>query len=112
MVIAAGLATITAAIFDHARIGALVLMGGEGARAVLAQLGADSVLVADAIREGIPIGVIEGGLAHGLTVVTKAGGFGDLQSVVDIMPELFNDPDLLADTLLGHTTTQIPGEHS
>ena len=88
MAIAAGLATITAAIFDHGSVGALVLMGGEGARAVLDCLGADSVLVTDAIREGIPIGVIEGGQAHGLTVVTKAGGFGAVRSVADILPEL------------------------
>ncbi|SDK43675.1 Uncharacterized conserved protein YgbK, DUF1537 family [Cryobacterium psychrotolerans] len=100
MAIAAGLATITAAVFDHGSVGALVLMGGEGARAVLDRLGADSVLVTDAIREGIPIGVVEGGRAHGLTVVTKAGGFGDVRSVADILPELVH-PDSSAARVRG-----------
>lgn len=105
MVIAAGLATITAALFDHGTVGALVLMGGEGARAVLDRLGADSVLVTDAIREGIPIGVVEGGQAHGLTVVTKAGGFGDVRSVADILPELLH-PDPSADSVRGQLLNQ------
>ncbi|MFP7761367.1 four-carbon acid sugar kinase family protein [Marisediminicola sp. LYQ85] len=86
--VAAGLATITDAVIAHTAANALVLMGGEGARAVLARLDADAVRVTDAIREGIPIGVVEGGRSHGLTVVTKAGGFGTETSLTEIVPEL------------------------
>lgn len=91
MAIASGLATITEAVFDHQKVGALVLVGGEGARAILDRFDADAILVNDAIREGIPIGVIEGGRANGLTVVTKAGGFGTVSSLADIVPELLNN---------------------
>lgn len=89
--IAAGLATIADAIMTHIGTGSLVLMGGEGARAVLDRFGAISILVRDSIREGIPIGTIEGGRLHGLPVVTKAGGFGMISSLTDIVPELLND---------------------
>ena len=63
-------------------------MGGEGARAVLGRFGAEAIRVTGAIREGIPAGVIEGGLLDGLAVVTKAGGFGDRGTLADLIPEL------------------------
>ena len=88
VVIAEGLAIITAAVFAHRAVGAVVLVGGEGARAVLDRFAAGAIMVTDAIREGIPVGLIEGGLADGLTVVTKAGGFGAPSSISDILPEL------------------------
>ncbi|TQL40411.1 uncharacterized protein YgbK (DUF1537 family) [Homoserinimonas aerilata] len=88
--IADSLATITGLVFAHDAVGALMLLGGEGARAVLDRLGADSLLVHDAIREGIPLGTLEGGVADGVTVVTKAGGFGTPTSVADIVLELLN----------------------
>lgn len=86
--IVAGLATVASAVFDRGGIGLLALLGGEGARAVLGRFGAESVRVVDAIREGIPIGVIEGGRAKGLTVVTKAGGFGGREALADVVREL------------------------
>ncbi|MBC7723509.1 MAG: hypothetical protein H7146_02005, partial [Burkholderiaceae bacterium] len=61
---------------------------GEGARAVLARFGAESVAVTAAIGEGTPIGTIDGGRLHGLTVVTKAGGFGSTSALSDLLPEL------------------------
>jgi uncharacterized protein YgbK (DUF1537 family) len=98
VVIADGLAIITAAVFAHRSVNALVLMGGEGARAVLNRFEAGAIVVTDAIREGIPVGLIEGGLADGLTVITKAGGFGVTSSISDILPEL------LADNVLSPST--------
>jgi uncharacterized protein YgbK (DUF1537 family) len=86
--IAESLATITETVFGHDSVGALMLLGGEGARAVLDHLGAESLLVLEAIREGIPLGTLEGGKADGVTVVTKAGGFGTPTSVTDIVTQL------------------------
>ena len=86
--VAAGLAELTASVVEQAAISALVLMGGEGARAVLDRFGAEAIRVTGAIREGIPAGVIEGGLLDGLAVVTKAGGFGDRGTLADLIPEL------------------------
>lgn len=86
--VAASLAEATAAIFDHEQVDGLVLVGGEGARAALSALGARSILVADAFREGMPIGVIEAGRAAGLTVVTKAGGFGTIDQLTEVLRDL------------------------
>ena len=105
VIIADGLATITAALFAHRSVGALVLMGGEGARAVLNRFEAGAIVVTDAIREGIPVGLIDGGLADGLTVVTKAGGFGATSSIADILPQL------LADHVLSPTANPNTGVH-
>lgn len=86
--IATSLALITDAVFHAARIDALVLVGGEGARAVLTRLGARSIRVLDSIREGIPLGSITGGTANGLTVLTKAGGFGTPTVLAELASEL------------------------
>lgn len=86
--VAAGLADLMASVLEQAAISALVLMGGEGARAVLGRFGAEAIRVTGAIRKGIPAGVIEGGLLDGLAVVTKAGGFGDRGTLADLIPEL------------------------
>lgn len=86
--IAQALATITEVLFDHARIDGLMLLGGEGARAVLGHLGVEALLVNSAIREGIPLGVLEGGKAHGVLVATKAGGFGAPTAIAEIVSEL------------------------
>lgn len=88
--IAESLATIAAAVFDATSVDAAVLVGGEGARSVLTRLGAESLLIRYAIREGTPISLIEGGRAHGITVVTKAGGFGEPNSILHIVSELLD----------------------
>ena len=88
--VATGLALLAEGVIARHPASALVLMGGEGARAVLSRQGADAILVRDAIREGIPVGVIEGGRLHGLPVVTKAGGFGSPSALTDIVPELLD----------------------
>ncbi|WP_028279220.1 four-carbon acid sugar kinase family protein [Arthrobacter sp. H5] len=90
----AGLAT---AIMDRSTISHLVLVGGDGARAVLRACDATSILVHGALREGVPQGVIRGGRANGVSVVTKAGGFGHPESLVEIISAV-------------QTQTQLPTE--
>lgn len=86
--VANALAAITDAVVSRLGAGSLVLMGGEGARAVLDRFSAESLIVTHAIGEGIPLGVIDGGRLHGLTVVTKAGGFGKTSALTDLLPAL------------------------
>jgi D-threonate/D-erythronate kinase len=61
------------------RIGGLVLTGGETARAVLSRLGVRALRVLGEIEIGVPILIAEG---SGLLVVTKAGDFGDRETLV------------------------------
>jgi uncharacterized protein YgbK (DUF1537 family) len=60
----------------------LGLVGGDGARAVLGHLGASAIHIHDAILEGIPSGTVVGGLADGMAIFTKAGGFGAEDALV------------------------------
>jgi len=61
---------------------ALILTGGDTAAFVLRALGANSILLAGELAPGIPWGIVEGGLAHGCTVVTKSGGFGERDALL------------------------------
>ena len=67
---------------------ALVLVGGDGAAAALDRIGATAVTVHSALAPGVPLGAIVGGVADGVRVVTKSGGFGDTDSLLQIIDRL------------------------
>lgn len=85
---ASALAELVAAVAARTRPDALILVGGDGSRAVLARLGARSVRVTGSVAEGVPVGRLEGGSADGTVVVTKAGGFGTRRTIVDVLANL------------------------
>nr|WP_279589107.1 nucleotide-binding domain containing protein [Frigoribacterium endophyticum] len=93
--IAEALAVLTDGLVDE-RGGvdevALVLVGGEGARAVLRRAGAEALVVRGALREGVPWGTLEGGRLHGTAVVTKAGGFGAAATITEVVTDLLDIP--------------------
>jgi 4-hydroxythreonine-4-phosphate dehydrogenase len=62
-------------------IGALVLTGGETAREVLDILGVKKLRLLGEVEPGLPYSVTEGRKA-GMLVLTKAGAFGNPQSLV------------------------------
>lgn len=70
------------------RPAALVLTGGETARAVCGALGAGTLEVAREITPGIPLCRLLGGPHAGLPIVTKAGGFGDQDTLVMVVRAL------------------------
>ncbi|MCM3879604.1 MAG: four-carbon acid sugar kinase family protein [Vicinamibacterales bacterium] len=63
-------------------IAGLAVTGGDGARALVDALGATGVALRDEVMTGVPIGTLLGGVAEGLPVVTKAGGFGSENALV------------------------------
>lgn len=71
---------------------ALVVVGGDGAAAVLARLDADGVEVDGAVVPGCPSGTVAGGAADGLRVVTKSGGFGRTSALDEIVRALRHPP--------------------
>ncbi len=71
---------------------ALVLVGGDGAAAILTALAADSVAIDGAVVLGCPTGLVSGGRADGLRVVTKSGGFGGPTAVQQIIRALRDNP--------------------
>jgi D-threonate/D-erythronate kinase len=61
---------------------AVVVTGGDGARALADRWGCTGIAVHGVVREGIPFGVLVGGEVDGLPIVTKAGGFGGPDALV------------------------------
>jgi uncharacterized protein YgbK (DUF1537 family) len=57
------------------RIGALVLTGGETARAVLQALGIRALWLASEVEPGVPLSVALA--SRPIPIITKAGAFGD-----------------------------------
>jgi uncharacterized protein YgbK (DUF1537 family) len=67
---------------------ALILTGGDTALFAGRALGAHSILLKGEFAAGIPWGTLEGGEAHGRTVVTKSGGFGSPSALNDLIAHL------------------------
>ena len=90
--------------------GALVLVGGDGAAAVLEHLGAYTLVVDGTVLGGCPTGVVRGGVADGLRVVTKSGGFGEASGLTRIVARLAAPPAPLASaaTPAGSPTSATP----
>ena len=61
------------------RIGSIVATGGETACAVLARLGVTGIRLIDEVEPGVPLGLTLG--ARSFPVVTKAGAFGDAETL-------------------------------
>jgi len=67
-------------------IGAIAATGGETASALLSGLGVNAIRLADEIEPGVSLGLTLGALS--VPVVTKAGAFGDENSLVRINERL------------------------
>jgi uncharacterized protein YgbK (DUF1537 family) len=72
---------------------AAVLVGGDGAAAILRRLAVDRVVVDSMISAGCPTGIVVGGPADGLRLITKSGGFGQPETLIRIVDRLRNDAD-------------------
>jgi D-threonate/D-erythronate kinase len=86
--IAAGFGDRVAEQLVRARYDTLVLVGGDGAAAILDRVNATAIAVHEALAPGVPIGTILGGEADGVRVVTKSGGFGHSDCLVRIIDRL------------------------
>lgn len=94
--IAAAVADAVAHLHRRSPLRGVVAVGGDGASALARRWSAASIIVRGAVSEGVPHGVLDGGDAHDLPVVTKAGGFGA--------------PDILTATVTHLLSQPAPGE--
>jgi uncharacterized protein YgbK (DUF1537 family) len=69
-----------------AQIGAIAATGGETAAALLARFGIDGIRLIDEIEPGVSLGLTLGQLT--VPVATKAGAFGDADSLIRISERL------------------------
>jgi uncharacterized protein YgbK (DUF1537 family) len=72
-------------VSDHCRLNSLVLIGGDSSAKVMDAIGAEGIRIEVEIFPSISMGRIHGGKHEGMLVVTKAGGFGDKQTLVDVI---------------------------
>ncbi|MCY3757134.1 MAG: hypothetical protein OXG96_05375, partial [Acidobacteria bacterium] len=77
---------------ENGGLGATILVGGDTALKVYEQCGARGIRVLGDVVPGIPWGRWIGGRLDGLPLVTKAGGFGDPDTLCDIAVFLTGRP--------------------
>jgi uncharacterized protein YgbK (DUF1537 family) len=63
---------------------ALLVSGGDTASLVCHAAGVKSIELYDEVVCGIPRGILRGGDLDGMAVVTKSGGFGDENALIDV----------------------------
>ena len=69
----------------------LILTGGDTAVSICQEINAYGIQIMKEISPGIPAGLIIGGKLSGLSVVTKAGGFGEEDAILKSIEYLEND---------------------
>jgi len=80
---AAILAAIAVRAARRRDIAGLILSGGDVARATCEALGVTGIRILRELQPGIVVGQITGAVKEGMRVVTKAGGFGGDDAIVD-----------------------------
>ena len=70
------LGKVAAQLLRKARLGGLVLTGGDLAMGVCARLSASALRIEEEVLPGIPCSTLTDGPFKGLRLITKAGGFG------------------------------------
>ena len=81
-----GLAEVAAGLLSGVAVEGVFLCGGDTAEAFWHQIGACALLIQEEILPGLMRGEFVGGPRNGLPVVTKAGAFGN----VDTLKQLIN----------------------
>jgi len=85
---AAGLGGLALEVMRTGQVDGLFLSGGETADAVRRAAGGEAIELQQEILPGLMFGRWVGGVVDGLPVVTKAGAFGDKQTLVTLYERL------------------------
>jgi uncharacterized protein YgbK (DUF1537 family) len=83
-----GLAQVAAALLGAVRPDGVFLCGGDTAEAFWHQIGASALLIREEILSGLMRGEFVGGTRNGLSVVTKAGAFGNAETLNQLVNSL------------------------
>jgi len=80
--IANAMGSIARQFCERYQIGSIISSGGDTSLAVLKALGAKGIRLDTEIVPGVPVGQLIGGMAEGMTIVTKSGGFGKADCLI------------------------------
>jgi D-threonate/D-erythronate kinase len=86
--IAEGLGEIAKELIKKTRIKGMFLTGGATAFQVCRMIEVKSLRLLSEVASGVPMSIIMGGIAHGMPLITKAGGFGDLDVIIRAVSHL------------------------
>ncbi len=86
LIISVALAKITKQILEAYELRGLILTGGDTAKTVCGKLGGVGIELLEEVEPGIPLGFLVG--PNELLVITKAGGFGTPQVLVNSMRKM------------------------
>jgi hypothetical protein len=79
-------------LLPRERISAVAVSGGDTATVFCQAAGVEHIELVDEVLPGIPHGIICGGALDGIAIVTKSGGFGDPDALIQVA-EHFSCPD-------------------
>lgn len=88
LLIARVLGEIVHQAYDIVRPQTIVSTGGDTSLQICSVLKAQGIELEDEITAGVPIGRIIGGKAHNTSIVTKSGGFGEKNVLVEVIEYL------------------------
>ncbi|ABR46461.1 type III effector Hrp-dependent outers [Alkaliphilus metalliredigens QYMF] len=83
-------------IYETNSIDTIVSSGGDTSQKLLDALNAKGIHLESEILSGIPVGRVIDGIADGMTIVTKSGGFGDQDSLIKVIEYLEDRKNKLA----------------
>lgn len=95
--VATALAEAVAHLHERAALSGVVAVGGDGVGALAQRWSSASMTLHGAVVEGVPHGVLDGGDADALPIVTKAGGFGGPDALVACVTHLLSTVALRED---------------
>lgn len=78
------LAKIVVQLSAQRPVSGLVIIGGDTAHAILMAIEARGIVLAAEPLPGVPVGTIIGGVLDGVPIATKAGAFGDTETLVKL----------------------------
>jgi len=82
---APGLGAIVTKVLERRPLAGLFLCGGDVARAVCGDEGIQALRILGDLQPGVIVGEAAGDRYQGLRVITKAGGFGNEDAMLDVM---------------------------
>jgi len=84
------LASVVRKTIDIQKVSGLVLTGGDISVSIIRALEATGIEVKRQLANLVPVGILRGGPFDGLSVITKTGGFGEEQILINAVEYLRN----------------------
>ncbi len=86
--VAIAIGEIVKGLVDKDIVESLLITGGDTALHVLYALNTEGIDLQEEVLAGIPLGLLSGGKAHNVRIVTKAGGFGSSTALLEVIKHL------------------------